>query len=47
MNYCTKQKKGDATVWNAPTKDEDTTIVSTSYFFNIARQSGIVPSGKL
>jgi len=28
MNLCTKQKKGDATVWNGPTKDEDTTIVN-------------------
>jgi hypothetical protein len=26
MNPCTKQKKEDATVWNAPTKDKDTTI---------------------
>jgi hypothetical protein len=47
MNPCTKQKKEDATVWNVPTKDEDTTIVSASYFFNIPRQSGIVSSGKL
>ena len=47
MNYCTKQKMGDVTAWNAPIKDEDTNIVSISYFFNIVRQSGIVSSGKL
>ena len=28
MNYCTKQKMGDVTEWNAPIKDEDTTTVN-------------------
>ena len=32
MNYCTKQKMGDVTAWNAPIKDEDTTTIAPLIF---------------